>query len=332
MWSDDTAHTSRLNPRSAFAANPARTGALPDGVSSTPIIGWLAPLSLALVQSAVTPDTRPAVLVTGANRGIGLEIARGVGALGHRVVLASRDSKEGARAEHELRESGIAATFHVLDLASTSSIDALIAACGAGILPAPSILINNGGECLQGASRDVLQRSIAVNYYGARLLTQGLLPLMFSSRLGWAEHWAEYCVVNVSSGDGEEAMLCSGLQRLISGVRTQEHLDALAQGLADGTLLRGQELAFGPTPAYSVSKALLNVYSRILAGSLAEDGAGCRVIAVCPGDVSTRMCSDWQSPILQTPGEAAQDVIWAALNAEECPSGLFFRHRQPISW
>ena len=293
---------------------------------------WLAAISLALGQSAVTPDTRPAVLVTGANRGIGLEIARGVGALGHRVVLASRDSKEGARAEHELRESGIAATFHVLDLASTSSIDALIAACGAGILPAPSILINNGAECLQGASRDVLQRSIAVNYYGARLLTQGLLPLMFSSRLGWAEHWAEYCVVNVSSGDGEEAMLCSGLQRLISGVRTQEHLDALAQGLADGTLLRGQELAFGPTPAYSVSKALLNVYSRILAGSLAEDGAGCRVIAVCPGDVSTRMCSDWQSPILQTPGEAAQDVIWAALNAEECPSGLFFRHRQPISW
>ena len=88
MWSDDTAHTSRLNPRSAFAANPARTGALPDGVSSTPIIGWLAPLSLALVQSAVTPDTRPAVLATGANRGIGLEIARGFGALGHRVVLA----------------------------------------------------------------------------------------------------------------------------------------------------------------------------------------------------------------------------------------------------
>ena len=49
---------------------------------------WLAALSLALVQSAVTPDTRPAVLVTGANRGIGLEIARGFGALGHRVVLA----------------------------------------------------------------------------------------------------------------------------------------------------------------------------------------------------------------------------------------------------
>ena len=96
MWSDDTAHTSRLNPRSAFAANPARTGALPDGVSSTPIIGWLAPLSLALVQSAVTPDTRPAVLVTGANRGIGLEIARGFGALGHRVLLAALAFSTGA--------------------------------------------------------------------------------------------------------------------------------------------------------------------------------------------------------------------------------------------
>ena len=47
MWPDDTAHTSRPNPRSAFAANPARSGALPDGVSSTSIIGWRAALSLA---------------------------------------------------------------------------------------------------------------------------------------------------------------------------------------------------------------------------------------------------------------------------------------------
>ena len=57
---------------------------------------WLAAISLALGQSAVTPDTRPAVLVTGANRGIGLEIARGFGALGHRVVLAALAFSTGA--------------------------------------------------------------------------------------------------------------------------------------------------------------------------------------------------------------------------------------------
>ena len=68
---------------------------------------WLAAISLALGQSAVTPDTRPAVLVTGANRGIGLEIARGFGALGHRVVLAFSTGATGQSCSvlHKLRQS-----------------------------------------------------------------------------------------------------------------------------------------------------------------------------------------------------------------------------------
>ena len=90
---------------------------------------------------------------------------------------------------------------------------------------------------------------------------------------------------------------------------------------------------------------MLNVYTRLQAA------AGVGIIAVCPGDVSTRMCSgkefsiyiikfykglgergdfseilpDIGSPMLQSPQEAAQDVIWVALN-EECMPG-WLSHR-----
>jgi hypothetical protein len=53
------------------------------------------------------------------------------------------------------------------------------------------------------------------------------------------------CVVNVSSGDGEVACLCSGLQVAIGAVQTLEEGDSLVQKLADNLLLPDQELAFG---------------------------------------------------------------------------------------
>ena len=63
---------------------------------------------------------------------------------------------------------------------------------------------------------------------------------------------SEPCVVNVSSGDGEVAFLCSGLQEALRSAQLKrvEQLDALAEGLVDMAVMPEQELAFGPTPAY----------------------------------------------------------------------------------
>jgi len=130
-------------------------------------------------------------------------------------------------------------------------------------------------------------------------------------------------------GDGELAFLCSRLQEAIGALQRVEELDGLAAGLVreeeeqgeeqasaakerdlhelNTCVLRDEELAFGPTPAYSISKALLNALTRLQAAQ------GTNVIAVCPGDVETRMCSDLESSLLQTPRQAAQDVVSLAL-------------------
>ena len=58
--------------------------------------------------------------------------------------------------------------------------------------------------------------------------------------------------------------------------------------------------------------------------------AAARVVAVCPGDVATAMCSDWNAPALRTAEEAADGVLWAATDAERCASGGFYREKNPI--
>ncbi|KAJ1475283.1 hypothetical protein T484DRAFT_1829014 [Baffinella frigidus] len=164
---------------------------------------------------------------------------------------------------------------------------------------------------------------------------------------GWGEEGREATVVLVSSGDGELQMLSSAAQKALGGVETLDGLSDLLRRIERGEVLQDDELAFGPTPAYSFSKAALNVFTRLLAAShpaarivaaalnvftrfLASSHPAARIVAVCPGDVSTGMCSDWESPDLKTAEEAAEGVLWAATDGRGCPSGGFYRDRAAI--
>jgi len=91
-----------------------------------------------------------------------------------------------------------------------------------------------------------------------------------------------------------------------------------------------EELAFGDTPAYSVSKAALNALTRILAAE--EGGGGLGIRSVCPGDVDTAMCMLDDTDGVLSPEEAARDVVWVATHPNECRTGHFFRAREQISW
>lgn len=93
---------------------------------------------------------------------------------------------------------------------------------------------------------------------------------------------------------------------------------------------RGEELAFGDTPAYSVSKAALNALTRIMAHK--EGVNGVKILAVCPGDVDTKMCFLPEGSKILTPLEAARDVLWVGLSHESCRTGHFYRARQQIPW
>lgn len=81
-------------------------------------------------DSTTSSDHPTTVLITGANKGLGYETARRLGALGWRVLLGARDETRGAEAAHALAADGADVTFVPLDVTSDASIAAALQAVG----------------------------------------------------------------------------------------------------------------------------------------------------------------------------------------------------------
>ncbi len=178
------------------------------------------------------PAERPVSVVTGANRGIGLEVARRLAALGHRVVLGSRDPERGRRAARGLDPSGrdvVPCRLDVTDPADVAALVDLVTSAFGRV----DALVNNAAIDYDTDARavtadlDRVHAAFETNLFGAWRTTQALLPLLRA-----APHPR---VVNVSSEGGSLASMGGG------------------------------------TPAYSTSKAALNALTRVLAGELRHD-------------------------------------------------------------
>lgn len=194
-------------------------------------------------------DPSRIAVVTGANRGIGLEIARQLAKSGWQVVLTSRDADKGRQAAARLREQGLAVDALQLDVTDRAScqvahrwlaqrvgrIDALINNAG--------ILIDPKGVSVLDLPGEVLRQTLETNLFGALNVTQALAPLLRASRGAR--------VVNVSSGMGQLSEMQGG------------------------------------SPAYRMSKTALNALTRTLAVELAPQGI--KVNTMCPGWVRTDM-------------------------------------------
>jgi NAD(P)-dependent dehydrogenase (short-subunit alcohol dehydrogenase family) len=137
--------------------------------------------------------------VTGANKGIGYEIARGLGALGATVLVGARDAGRGAVAAGRLAAEGIAAVPLTLDVTDPASVTAAAARIEQeyGRL---DVLVNNAGVLVERGEKpsevtlDVLERTYATNVFGVVLVTNAVLPLIRRAAAGR--------IVNVSSGLG----------------------------------------------------------------------------------------------------------------------------------
>jgi NAD(P)-dependent dehydrogenase (short-subunit alcohol dehydrogenase family) len=138
-------------------------------------------------------------LVTGANKGIGYEIARGLGATGATVLVGARNAERGAAAAEKLAAEGIAAVPLELDVTDPVSVSAAAARIEReyGRL---DILVNNAGTMLERGQNpsqvpvELLERTYATNVYAVVALTNALLPLIRRAPAGR--------IVNVSSGPG----------------------------------------------------------------------------------------------------------------------------------
>jgi NAD(P)-dependent dehydrogenase (short-subunit alcohol dehydrogenase family) len=193
--------------------------------------------------------TAGVALVTGANRGIGREVARQLAERGYEVLLSARDGENAEQAARELSEStGAQLQALRLDVADPASIEAAAAQLhdDPGRL---DVLVNNAGVGTDwGVSGtdpdfDAIGQALETNFYGAYRLTVSVLDLLRLS-----EHPR---IVNVSSGMG---------------------------GVAE---------MGGWSPGYRVSKAALNAMTRILSTELKEQGV--LVNSACPGFVNTDM-------------------------------------------
>jgi NAD(P)-dependent dehydrogenase (short-subunit alcohol dehydrogenase family) len=146
-------------------------------------------------------------LVTGANRGVGLEVCRQLGAAGYKIVLTARNPDKGAKAAANLREEGVEACFHELDVTQPESARQA-AAFVAGELGRLDALINNAAiaidprELLATVDPGVLRQTLATNLFGVLACCQAFLPIMKQQGYGR--------IVNVSSGRGSFSRLGSG--------------------------------------------------------------------------------------------------------------------------
>ncbi len=145
---------------------------------------------------------RKIALVTGANKGIGREIARQLGRKGHAVWLGCRDVARGEKAAEELRAEGIDARALPLDVASGVSVKEA-AAIFARASDKLDVLVNNAGVAVGGyappseASVDDMRALCEVNTFGPVRVTQAFVP--FLKKAGQA------CVVMMSSSLGSIA-------------------------------------------------------------------------------------------------------------------------------
>jgi len=127
---------------------------------------------------------RTVALITGANKGLGLEIARQLGKRGMVVVLGSRDQTRGASAVAELAKAGIDAHAVKLDVTQAGDV-ARLPGFFAETFGRLDVLVNNAGIS-EGRSDDAdsFRRVFDVNVFGAVAVTYALLPLLKQSPAG----------------------------------------------------------------------------------------------------------------------------------------------------
>lgn len=120
-------------------------------------------------------------VVTGANGGLGFEVARGLAAQNARVILACRSAEKGEQARARLQNEFPSASFAVLplDLARRASIDAFALRL-AGIAPRIDVLIHCAGVYYprEATTPDGLPATVGINYAGTVALNEALLPLL----------------------------------------------------------------------------------------------------------------------------------------------------------
>lgn len=248
-----------------------------------------------------------AALVTGANRGIGQQVARELARGGWDVLLGCRDRSRGEAAAARLRkETGGRLKAVELDVTSDTSVEAAARKLRDGAIRIDA-LINNAG-IYRARGPDAVGLVVETNFFGPLRVTLGMLSLLRDGAT----------ITNVTSGLGALANVAPDKRRVLADPDlTREHLVSLVRAFVEHAG-RG----WG-TDAYGVSKATLNALTRVLARELAPRQI--RVNSTCPGWVRTDM-GGRNAP--RSVEEGAGSVLFGVTTAE---TGTVFRDGRRIA-
>jgi len=236
-------------------------------------------------------------LVTGANKGLGLETSRQLARQGILVLMGARSAAKGRAAAKELQKEGLPVEFILLDVTKPEQIRE----AAAGIrkqFGKLDILVNNAGisvdeahaaNSTEAVSPKALRQTFDVNFFGLVELTQKLLPLIKKSDSGR--------IVNVAS---------------IMGSLTVHS--------------REGGMSYKPL-AYDASKTAVNAFTIHLAAALA--GTNVKVNSAHPGWVRTGMGGP-HAPL--SPVDGAKTAVRLATLGPDGPTGKFFHGEEELPW
>ena len=242
-------------------------------------------------------SSKKIALITGANKGIGLETARQLGQQGITVLVGARDEAKGNQAAEELRKAGLDAHGIVIDVNSTASIQKAAARIERdyGRL---DILVNNAGVNLDDEKKkpseqslDVWRKTFETNLFGLIATTQAFLPLLRKSAGGR--------IVNLSS--------------ILGSIKLHA--------------TPGSPVYDMKVPAYNVSKSAVNAYTVQLAYELKDTTI--KVNAAHPGWVKTEMGGEGAT--MDIPDGAKTSVALATIGVDG-PNGAYLHMGETLPW
>ncbi|KAH7841679.1 hypothetical protein Vadar_032976 [Vaccinium darrowii] len=294
-------------------------------------------------EAGITQLKKRVAVVSGSNKGIGLEICRQLASNGVLVILTARDENQGLEAVQNLKACGLPnILFHQLDVTNQTSIASLAEFIKTKFKKL-DILVNNAGisghvidpEVQSGLkigiddivgpnakkleevikqTPELAEACLRTNYYGVKLVTEELIPLLQLSD--------SPRIVNVSSTLGQLKLFSNEkAKKELSNIEslTVEKVDELVQEFVKDLKEDLLETKGWPTlfSAYSMSKVALNGYTRVLA----KNYPNMVINAVSPGFVKTDLTHP--NGIL-TVEQGAKGPVMLALALDGGPSGLFY--------
>ncbi|HEX4771990.1 MAG TPA: SDR family oxidoreductase [Bryobacteraceae bacterium] len=243
-------------------------------------------------------SAKKVALITGANKGLGFEMARQLGQAGVTVVVAARDAQKGEGAADKLRKEGLDAQFVKLDVTNKADYAPAVAFLEKNFGKL-DILINNAGISAEEfgtgnpstTSEATIHRTFETNFFAPFALTQALLPLIKKSEAGR--------IVNMSSILGSQTL----------------HADP------NSPIYNSKQLS------YDASKAALNSFTIHLAYELKDTKI--KVNSAHPGWVKTDMGTD--AAPMEIP-EGGKTGVELALLGPDGPTGGFYHLGKPLPW